>query len=34
MPIVKIDDKIIGGGVVGKNTKVLMNKFAELTKKG
>lgn len=33
MPIVKIDDKMIGGGVVGKNTKVLMSKFAELTKK-
>jgi branched-subunit amino acid aminotransferase/4-amino-4-deoxychorismate lyase len=34
MPIVKIDDKIIGDGVVGRNTKVLMSKFAELTKKG
>jgi branched-chain amino acid aminotransferase len=33
MPIVKIDDKMIKGGVVGKNTKVLMERFLELAKK-
>lgn len=32
IPIVKIDEKIIGGGVVGKNTRRLMKLFSELTK--
>lgn len=32
VPIVKIDKKIVGGGVVGKNTQKLMKLFSELTK--
>ncbi len=32
VPIVKIDEKIVGGGVVGKNTRRLMKLFSELTK--
>lgn len=32
MPIVKIDDIVVGDGVVGKNTKTLMALFTDLTK--
>ena len=32
VPIVKIDEKIVSGGVVGKNTRRLMKLFSELTK--
>lgn len=32
VPIVKIDNKIVDGGVVGKNTRELMKLFSELTK--
>jgi len=31
VPIVKIDERAVGLGVVGKNTKILMEKFSELT---
>lgn len=33
VPIVKIDDKRINNGKIGKNTEILMNKFSEFLKK-